>query len=464
MAGDRFTGLLRAEWIKLRTVPRWALAAAGAVVLTVLLAVLTAASASGMSAGGGAGGDRPALPPQHQDQGYFRYIALPADGSLTARVVEQADSHEWAKAGLMLRTSLAPGAEHVAIMVTPKHGVRLRSDFGGTDIAGSAGGAPRWLRLDRSGTAVTGYESTDGESWRRVGTIELAGLTGNAVIGLFVASPDAVEIQRQFGGEIINGAPTIGEATFDGVGAEPVPAGAWRDDNRSALPGDGGVTEFGDTVTLTGSGDVGPMLFADDLTETVLTGALVGLMVLAALAVLFMTAEYRRGMILTTFVASPRRERVLAAKALVLLVATFVAGLVASFGAFLVATPIMSANGVTPPPLAEPSVLRAVVGTAALLAVVAVFSLGVATILRRSAPAITVVLLLLLVPKILGTGLPLSVATWLDRVTPAAGFAIQESVRNYDSAIDPWAGFGVLCAYTVAVLMIAGWRLRHRDA
>ncbi|MGH3758006.1 hypothetical protein [Actinophytocola sp.] len=144
--------------------------------------------------------------------------------------------------------------------------------------------------------------------------------------------------------------------------------------------------------------------------------------------------------------------------------ATFAAGLVASFGAYLLASPILRSNGLRPGSLTDGPVLRAVVGTAALLAVVAVFSLGVATILRRSLPAVTVVLLLLLVPQIVATGLPVAAAVWVERLTPTAGFAIQQTIRTYDTAIGPWAGFGVLCAYTAVVLAIAARRLARRDA
>jgi ABC-type transport system involved in multi-copper enzyme maturation permease subunit len=182
------------------------------------------------------------------------------------------------------------------------------------------------------------------------------------------------------------------------------------------------------------------------------------------LAVLFVTAEYRRGTILATFAASPRRRRVLAAKALVLGAATFVAGLVAVFTSFLVGSAIADGKGFPMPSLTDPGVLRAVLGSAALLAVVAVFALAVATIVRRSTPAITVVLLLLVVPQIVATGLPLGAAAWVERLTPAAGFAIQETVRRYDTAIAPWAGFGVLCAYAAAALAVAAWRLERRDA
>jgi hypothetical protein len=155
---------------------------------------------------------------------------------------------------------------------------------------------------------------------------------------------------------------------------------------------------------------------------------------------------------------------VLAAKALVLGAAALAAGAAAGFGAFLLSAPVLRSNGVDPASLADGPVLRAVAGTAALVAVVAVFSLGVATILRRSAAAITLVLLLLLLPQLLATGLPLSAARWLERLTPAAGFAIQQTVPRYDTAIGPWTGFGVLCGYAAAALALALWLLRRRDA
>jgi hypothetical protein len=109
-------------------------------------------------------------------------------------------------------------------------------------------------------------------------------------------------------------------------------------------------------------------------------------------------------------------------------------------------------------------VLRAVLGTGLLLAVIAVLALATAAILRRTAAAIVVLLVALLLPQIISTGLPVSAAAWLGRVTPAAGFAVQQTARHYDTAIGPWAGLGVLCAYTAVALACAMWLVRRRDA
>jgi ABC-type transport system involved in multi-copper enzyme maturation permease subunit len=424
-----FGALLRSEWTKLRTVPRWMLTLFAGAALTVLAGLLIAAGAGSEQSGG--------VPPSVRDEGRFAHRTLAGDGSVVARVASQADSHPWAKAGLMLRASTRRGSPYAALMVTPDHGVRLQLDFT-TDVAGSASGAPRWLKLTRAGSTITGYESADGAAWTRVGTVELDDLPRNVAAGPFVASPDAVKVGRQFGSETIDGVTTSGKAAFDHVRIGSAPWGG---------------------VTLTGSGDVGRNEFADDMTATTLSGVLLGVMAIVALSVLFITSEYARGTIRMTFAASPRRRRVLAAKAVVIGATTFAAGLVASAGAFLLARPLLESA----PPLDGPA-LRAVVGTAALLAVVAVLSLAVATILRRGAASIALVLVVLLVPQIVATGLPLSVAMWLERLTPAAGFAIQQTLHRYDTAIAPWAGLAVLCGYAALALAVATWRIERRDA
>ncbi|MBO0772958.1 MAG: hypothetical protein J2P35_15985, partial [Actinobacteria bacterium] len=119
-----------------------------------------------------------------------------------------------------------------------------------------------------------------------------------------------------------------------------------------------------------------------------------------------------------------------------------------------------------------------VAGTAALLAVGAVLALGAGALARRSAVAVTAVIVALVFPYILAVAsiLPVGTADWLLRLTPAAGFAIQQSVPAYPQVtslytpnggffpLPPWGGFAVLCAWAAAVLGLAAYRLRRRDA
>ncbi|WP_113704331.1 ABC transporter permease subunit [Nonomuraea lactucae] len=454
---DGFVQLMLAEWTKLRSVPRWSLTMLGGILVTILSGMLLAGGAGSASSGGD--GATRGISPQYRDAGNYVHRVLTGDGSIVARVASQKNNDPWAKGGLMLRADAKPGAPYAALMITPGHGVRLQANFV-TDIPGSSSQAPRWLKLTRTGISVTGFESADGATWTKIGTVELEGLGDQAEVGVFVASPDALQLQRQFGGEDIVENTNLGEATFDNVKVEPAKPQQlppWRGDIKPVAPD---ATSF----HLVGAGDIAFYHYATDSTKTMLTGAMFGMMAIVALAVLYVTSEYQQGLIWTTFTASPRRGRVLAARAVVLGGVTFVLGLVAAFGTFLLASPMVRKGNAAPATLSDPQVLRAVVGTAALLAVVAVFSLAIASILRRSAAAITVVLLLLLAPLVAGSALPLAVAKWLERLTPSAGFAIQQTLERYDTAIAPLPGLAVLCAYTAVALGFAIWRIGRQDA
>jgi len=121
--------------------------------------------------------------------------------------------------------------------------------------------------------------------------------------------------------------------------------------------------------------------------------------------------------------------------------------------------------------------VRVLVGTAAMVAVAAILAVAVGAILRRSAAAVTTVIVVIVLPFLLSvTVLPDAAANWVLRLTPAAGFAIEQSIPNYpqvDSVtapaggaypLTPWQGFGVLCLYAVVALAMATFLLRRRDA
>ena len=116
-------------------------------------------------------------------------------------------------------------------------------------------------------------------------------------------------------------------------------------------------------------------------------------------------------------------------------------------------------------------------GTAALLAVAAVLALALGALLRSSAATVTAVIAAIVLPYLLAiTVLPAGAADWLLRLTPAAAFAIQQTIPQYPQVtaaytpgngyfpLAPWAGFAVLCAYAALALGLAVILLRRRDA
>jgi ABC-type transport system involved in multi-copper enzyme maturation permease subunit len=234
---------------------------------------------------------------------------------------------------------------------------------------------------------------------------------------------------------------------------------------------------------VTGSGDIAPALPgpADGYVSPghSLAGVFAALIVMAVVGTMFITAEYRRGLIHVTLAATPGRGRVLAAKAIVIGSVTFVAGLAGVAGALAVGGPLLRANGKFVLPVSALTEVRLIAGTAALLAVVAILALALGVILRHGAGPVTAVIAVIVVPYFFASPLgvlPPGVAGWLLRVTPAAGFAVEQAISRYPQVanaytlrydyypLSPWAGFAVLCAWTALALGVALVLLRRRDA
>ena len=115
--------------------------------------------------------------------------------------------------------------------------------------------------------------------------------------------------------------------------------------------------------------------------------------------------------------------------------------------------------------LHEGAAQRAVLGSALLLAAIALLALGIGALLRHSAAAISSLLALLLVPLIVGPLLPERTGDLLQRATPGAGLAVQQTVARDDAIpIAPWAGLGVAFAWAGGALLLAYFLIRRRDA
>jgi ABC-type transport system involved in multi-copper enzyme maturation permease subunit len=529
-ARDGFGQLLHAEWTKFRTVRGWVAGMILAALITAGLGVFlakasanpscTAQTSSGQHGavqhGAACGGPVYALGPGGepvQDQFYFVRQPLAGNGSLTVRVTSLTGLGQgtnngqpfgailvpWSKAGIIIKDGTSQGSAYAAMMVTGGNGVRMQWNYTG-DTAGIPGAvsaaSPRWLRLTRNGDTITGYDSADGTHWTQVGTVTLAGLPSTVQAGLFVTSPDYSTYSATLGSGTGSSSPTQSTAVFDHVsrtGTWPVKGGgevggAWTGDyligpTEMGTQGNGYHQAAG-RFTVTGSGDIAPLISGalnsgpNITVRDYLLGTFAGLIAVAVVAAMFMTAEYRRGLIRTTLAASPNRGRVLAAKAIVIGSAAFAAGLAAAAATVIIGTDIAHRSGTGLFPEPWPAELRIIAGTAALIAVAAVLTLAIATIVRRSATAILIMIVVIVIPFVLSAppGIPTSLVDWLLRITPAAAFAVQQPQPQYYQVqanyipssgffpLAPWAGFAVLCGWTALALVLAAYLLRRRDA
>jgi ABC-type transport system involved in multi-copper enzyme maturation permease subunit len=518
LARDGFAQLVRAEWTKFRTVRGWVIGTLFAALLIVLFAYLATFRHQD---GGICVGPNPATgtcqsfahptPPigpdgtPVYDTYAFAHRTLTGDGSITVRIGALTgliqgggNGHStsiqdmvggagpvqpWAKAGLILRASDRPGAAYAAVMLTGAHGVRMQYDY--THDTPGPGASARWLRLTRSAAALTGYASADGTHWTRIGSATIVGLPPSVQVGLFVTSPPTAPTQEALvpgqDGQATGATATFGPPHLQG-GWSP---GGWV---MQGVNDNGLITTVGSVgfkrspsqpgLTITGSGDIGPAVGAGYTDRQALTGVFVGLIALIVLAVLFITGEYRRGLIRTTLSASPRRGHVLIAKALVIAGVAFVVGAAAATVSIPLGNHLLRSNGNYVYPIGTLTELRVIFGTGALVAFAAVLALALGTALRRGAGAVTAAIVLIILPYMLAfaSALPAGASEWLMRLTPAAGFAIQQTLPQYHQVsylytpsegffpLAPGVGLAVLGAYALIALVVAHRLLRTRDA
>jgi N-acetylneuraminic acid mutarotase len=109
-----------------------------------------------------------------QDEFHFVYQTLECDGELITQIASQTNTNAWAKAGLMMRNSLAANSALAMVIATPSNGVNFqyRTTAGGAmTYNGSSGAAPVFVRLVREGNTFTGYKGNSVSGpWTSIGS------------------------------------------------------------------------------------------------------------------------------------------------------------------------------------------------------------------------------------------------------------------------------------------------------
>jgi hypothetical protein len=175
------------------------------------------------------------------DSCHFAYKALTGDGAIIAKVESLENTSPSAKAGVMMRTSLAQGAPRAWMAVTNRvqaeQNMQNLAVYGGSNYGNkvlpiASTTASYWVKLERIGNMITGYISPDGTNWAATDVGRIDGpLPDTIYVGLVVAS-------------VANG--TLNTSTFSNVqitggdGSAPavIPAAPAA---LQAAPGDGAV-------------------------------------------------------------------------------------------------------------------------------------------------------------------------------------------------------------------------------
>jgi ABC-2 type transport system permease protein len=192
-------------------------------------------------------------------------------------------------------------------------------------------------------------------------------------------------------------------------------------------------------------------------------GMMIAQVCAVVIGVLAVTSEYGTGMIRTTLAATPARGRVLAAKAVVVTSVMFVTGTMTALLGYLCGNPFLEREGIGM--ALEGDVARAMYGSGLFMAGLALFSLAVGFIVRHTAAAISIVLGLVFVVGNMVLLIPGELGDVITKVMPGnAGGEIATPVSFNPDLMGPWSGFGVFTLETAALVAVAWYLLRTRDA
>lgn len=191
-------------------------------------------------------------------------------------------------------------------------------------------------------------------------------------------------------------------------------------------------------------------------------GMSLGQLALIVFGVLVVSNEYSTGMIRTSLAAVPQRGTFLFSKLAVATLLALVVGMATSFVAFFLGQAML---GDLSARIGDPGVLRAVIGGGVYMTLIAMFSMGVATMLRSPMLSLGILMpFFFLISNILGN---VSATKKVGQFLPdQAGSKIMQVVVPVDDDVPygPWGGLGIMVLWVLAALIGGYVLLKKRDA
>jgi ABC-2 type transport system permease protein len=220
---------------------------------------------------------------------------------------------------------------------------------------------------------------------------------------------------------------------------------------------------FDNAVTQRGR-VVGPGF--DATKHSLVVFGLFGPLVLMVLGVMTITSEYSTGMIRTSLTSMPRRGVVFAAKLIDFTVVGVVVSLITAFIAFFLGQALMSSTGHSAT-LSQPNVLRAIIGVALYVVLIALIGYGFGAIIRHTAGAIASVVGLAFVLPLVTQALP---QDWINDITRWLPSTAADAILSTNAAsaggneFSAWTQLAVTAGYAAILLIIGALLFRKRDA
>ncbi|WP_030759814.1 ABC transporter permease [Streptomyces griseus] len=201
-----------------------------------------------------------------------------------------------------------------------------------------------------------------------------------------------------------------------------------------------------------------------DPTFVSFSGMVLGQLAMVVFGVLVVGTEYSSGMIRTSLAAVPQRATFLFSKVAVAGGLALLVGLVTSFLAFFLGQALLGEHRTT---IGADNVLRAVVGGGLYMGLIALFSMGVATMLRSSMLSLGILVpFFFLISQIL-SAVPKAkeVAKYFpDQAGSKIMQVVPDALGSEKAPYGPWGGLGIMLLWVAASLLGGYLVLKRRDA
>ncbi|MFD8979949.1 ABC transporter permease subunit [Streptomyces sp. NPDC059564] len=194
------------------------------------------------------------------------------------------------------------------------------------------------------------------------------------------------------------------------------------------------------------------------------SGMQFGQLAMIVFGVMVVSSEYSTGMIRTSLAAVPGRAGFLLGKLTVATALALLVGLLTSFVSFFLGQAILGGHSIG---IGEDNVLRAVVGAGVYMALLALFSMGVAAMLRSSVASISILIPFFLIVSNLLSGFE-ATRKYGQYLPDKAGSTIMQTVPEAmgspETPYGPWGGLGIMVLWVLAAVLGGYLVLKKRDA
>jgi hypothetical protein len=208
-------------------------------------------------------------------------------------------------------------------------------------------------------------------------------------------------------------------------------------------------------------GNPNPRLSTVEGQRNLFAGSAAGAIFICVLGIVGITAEYRHLTVTPTFLATPKRNAVIAAKLVTYALVGLLYAVLSALLLIAMALPWLNAKDI-PLSLTDNGIPLVLLATIAVTVIYGIVGVGIGALIRNQIAAVVITLIYLFVLENLLAMIP-GVKDAYKYLPGGAAGALAQVSRNNTALLQPWQGGVILTAYGIAFAALAAWLTVRRD-